>query len=222
MPRYCWKHVKFYTKQLDKIFAAPEGVFQSSEFSILPDEIDMSDKEFNDRITSPQKHLFTFSSKREEDGILSVNFSIDKNPEKELDIAIAKKYFNAAAANATFSHTFPRPFISSAERTGVTIFRKELNFARDRLLKEMAGVDSDIDPRQLLSKGYQRYPPPIEADVDFMGQLQDVAKNKSFIAKEHPEILDDFTDIVGGAYVITSNDQLYYIPQRHAFKTDDG
>ena len=77
----------------------------------------------------------------------------------------------------------------------------------------MAGADRDIDPRQLLSKGYQRYPSPVEADVDFMGQLQDVTKNKSFIAKEHPEILDDFTDIVGGAYVITQNDQLYYIPK---------
>ena len=46
-----------------------------------------------------------------------------------------------------------------------------------------------------------------------MGQLQDVAKSKSFIAKEHPEVLDDFTDIVGGTYAITQNDLLYYIPK---------
>ena len=111
------------------------------------------------------------------------------------------------------SGSLPKPFICSAERTGVATFRKELNFARSRLLKEMERADPQIDLRELLSKAYQRYPSPIEADVDFMGQLQDIAKSKSFIAKEHPEILDNFTDIVGGTYAITQNDLLYYIPK---------
>ena len=70
-----------------------------------------------------------------------------------------------------------------------------------------------MDPRELLFKAYQSYPTPIENNVDFTRQLEDVAKRKSFIAKEHPEILEDFADIVGGKYVITQNDQLYYIPK---------
>ena len=111
------------------------------------------------------------------------------------------------------SDALPKPFICSTERTGVATFRKELNFARSRLLKEMEQADPQIDLRELLSKAYQRYPSPIESDVDFMGQLQDIAKSKSFIAKEHPEILDDFTDIVGGTYAITQNDLLYYTPK---------
>ncbi len=111
------------------------------------------------------------------------------------------------------SGALPKPFICSTERTGVATFRKELNFARGRLLKEMEQADPQIDLRELLSKAYQRYPSPIEANVDFIGQLQDIAKSKSFIAKEHPEILDDFTDIVGGTYAITQNDLLYYIPK---------
>ena len=204
---------KIYTKQLAKIFAAYEGRFQNSAFSVMSDEIDMYNKEFKDRIISPQGHLFKFSSKREEDGRLTVIFSIDKNPEKELDIAIAKTFLNAVAANAIFSDSFPRPFIFSAERTGVSIFRKELDFARNRLLEQMTSADKNIDPRQLLSKGYQRYPSPIENNVDFSRQLEDIAKSKSFISKEHPEILEDFADIIGGEYVITQNDQLYYIPK---------
>ena len=53
---------------------------------------------------------------------------------------------------------------------------------------------------------------------NFTRQLEDIAKRKSFIAKEHPEILDDFADIVGGTYAITSNDQLYYIPKGKRLK----
>ena len=204
---------KIYTKQLDKIFATHEDRFQNSAFSVILDEIDMYNKEFKNRTVSPQGHLFTFSSKREEDGILTVTFSIDKHPKKELDMTIAKKSLNTVAANAIFSDSFPRPFILSTERTGVSILRKELDFARDRLLREMAHAGKDIDPRQLLSKTYQRYPSPIENDLDFSRRLEDIAKNKSFIAKEHPEILADFADIVGGTYIITSNDQLYYTPK---------
>ena len=209
---------KIYAEQLDEIFAVSEGTFQDSEFLILPDEIDMHDKKFRDRIESPQGHPLKFSSKREEGGELSVIMGIEEKLKVEFDAAVVRKYINAVAANAMFSDTFPRPFIFSAERTGVSIFRKELDFARDRLLREMTHAGKDIDPRQLLSKAYQRYPSPIENNLDSSRQLEDIAKSKSFIAKEHPENLEDFADIVGGDYVITQHDQLYYIPKSTKIK----
>ena len=204
---------KIYTERLDEIFAVLKGTFKNSEFSVLLDEIDMHDKEFKDRIESPQGHLFAFSSKRKESGDVSVILGIEKKPEKEFDTSIAKRIISDIVTNAIFSDSFPRPFIFSAERTGVSIFRRELDFARDRLLREMAQADEDVDPRQLLSKVYQRYPSPIESNFDFSRQLEDTAKSKSFISKEHPEVLADFADIIGGEYTITQNDQLHYIPK---------
>ena len=206
------KACKKYTEQLHKIFAAPEGTFQDSEFHLETDEIDIEDKKFNSILTSLQNPAFIFSkSEGSKEAILAAR--TEEEQEREIDTDSVKSAIDFIIIDDIFSGSLPRPFIASAERTGISTFRKELNFARSRLLKEMAGADKDIDPRQLLSKGYQRYPSPIEADVDFMDQLQDIAKSKSFIAKEHPEILDDFTDIVGGTYAITSNDQLYYIPK---------
>ena len=203
---------KKYTEQLHKIFAAPDDTFQDSEFRLLTDKINIQDKKFNSILTSLQNPAFIFAKdKGSKEALLTARIEEEQN--REIDTDSVKSAIDFIIVDDIFSGTFPRPFIVSAERTGISTFRAELNFARHQLLKEMAGADRDIDPRQLLSKGYQRYPSPIEADVDFMGQLQDVAKNKSFIAKEHPEILDDFTDIVGGAYVITQNDQLYYIPK---------
>ncbi|MBU1752948.1 ATP-binding protein, partial [bacterium] len=40
-----------------------------------------------------------------------------------------------------------------------------------------------------------------------------IAKKSSFIAEKHPEVLADFVDIIGGKYVITRNDELYYTPK---------
>ena len=204
---------KVYTEQLDGIFTAPEGTFRNSKFSVLIDEIDMHDKEFKGRIESPQGHLFSFSLRREESGKLTMIFGIEENREKELDANIVKRVINTIVADAIFSDSLPRPFICSSERTGASIFRRELDFARNQLLKDMERSSQKTDLRELLFKAYQRYPLSVEDDVEFMRQLQDAAKNKSFISKEHPEVLEDFTDIVGGEYAITQNDLLYYIPK---------
>ena len=92
-------------------------------------------------------------------------------------------------------------------------FRRELDFAHNQLLEEMFQADKKIDPRDLLSEGYQSYPWPIRDNVNFIRGLGDIAKRKSFIAREHPEVLEDFADIIGGDYSITQNDLLYYIPR---------
>jgi len=115
-----------------------------------------------------------------------------------------------AIKDIVFGHIFPNPFIASAERTGAAIFRKKLNFARNRLLEEMRRTDKNME---FLSKVYQDYALPVKTNVDFMMQLETIAKQSSFISEKHPDLLDDFGDIIGGKYTITQNDELYYIPK---------
>ncbi|MFB1490054.1 MULTISPECIES: hypothetical protein [unclassified Thiocapsa] len=59
-----------------------------------------------------------------------------------------------AIKDILFGHLFPPPFIASAERTGAAIFRKELNFARNRLLEHVTQSDKDLSPIEWLSKAY--------------------------------------------------------------------
>ena len=203
---------KKYTEQLDTIFAAPEGTFQNSEFHLATDEIDIRNKKFNSVLSSLENPAFIFSKgKGKEEVILTSR--IKEERERRIDTASVKSAIDFTILADVLSDALPKTFIASAERTGISIFRRELNFARNRLLKEMERADPHIDLRELLSKAYQSYPYPIEADLDFMSELQDIAKGKSFIAKEHPEILEDFVDIVGGEYVITRNDLLHYVPK---------
>ena len=53
----------------------------------------------------------------------------------------------------------------------------------------------------------------VKKNVDFTRQIETIVKKNSFIAENHPSILEDFADIIGGQYMITSNDELYYIPK---------
>ena len=201
-----------YTQQLDKIFAASEGTFQTSKFHLITEEIDIRDKQFNSLISNLERPNFIFSKGKGSEEVTLAS-RIKAEGKKEVDTDSVKSAIDFIILDDVFSDALPRPFICSAERTGVTTFRKELNFARDRLLKEMSQASKNIDPRELLLKAHQNYPDPVQQDIDFMHQLENFAKRKSFIAKEHPEILDDFADIAGGTYAITSNDQLYYIPK---------
>ena len=200
-----------YIEQLDQIFAAPEDTFQSSEFHLYVSENNIRDKEINQRIELPQGGNFEYSKPKGSEG-LTVTIRIEEE-QSRIAPYFAEMVVERIITDVIFSDFLPKPFISSAERTGVAIFRRELNFARNRLLEEIGRADQKLDPRELLFKAYQSYPSPVEDNVDFTRQLEDIAKRKSFISKEHPEVLEDFADIVGGEYTVTQNDQLYYIPK---------
>ncbi len=138
---------------------------------------------------------------------------MEKELGRKIDPDFARSAINFIIGYAIFSDFFPDFFLSSAERTGTAAFRRELNFARNRLLEEIGRADQRTDPQELLFKSYQPYPLPIEENVAFIRQLEDVAKRESFLAKEHPEVLEAFADIIGGEYTITQDDRLYYTPK---------
>ena len=208
-----------YSNQLDRIFAAKAGRFQNSDFQIQTEPIDPYKTELDGSIVPGQEPLLTFSKRK---GSQEIIFTLSKKEEREIDPIFLKNAILQIVSRIIFADVFPNTFISSAERTGVAIFRRELNFARNRLLEEMVQTDEKIDPLELLFKVYQSYPQPIEDDAEFIRELEDIAKRESFITKKHPEILAEFADIIGGDYNITENDQLYFIPTDSRLKLTMG
>ena len=201
-----------YANRFDDFFSAAEGQFSNSEFHLQLDIPNILDKELEGEIGIAQEKTFAYSKRKGSDE-LTVTLMMGKEQERQPDPISANNVVNAIISHAIFADSFPNPFISSAERTGVAIFRKELNFARNRVLEEMGRTDQKIDPREILFKAYQSYPQPIEDNVNFIRQLEELAKRKSYIAKEDPEVLENFAGIIGGEYTITQNDELYYTPK---------
>ena len=215
------KACRKYNRQLDKIFAAAEGRFSNSEFQIQVGTLDILDIEHEPGMMSTHSdnwepdgewHFSCIKRKGTEEVIFTL-LAKNKRLRKEMLFRMANRFIHNKISDIIFSESLPFPFITSTERTGVATFRRELDFAHNQLLEEMFLADKKIDPRDLLSKGYQNYPSPIEANVEFISQLEYFSKRKSFIVKEHPDVLEEFADIIGGDYSITQNDLLYYIPR---------
>ncbi|MEH2366126.1 AAA family ATPase [Nostoc sp.] len=206
-----------YTQQLPKIFAARAERFKTTDFQVSLDiqNISLAGR-FNREIASGEASLFSIT-KSEESTELVVTLLVEKEKVK-IPPDILERIIADALKDIIFDQFLPNPFIASAERTGAAIFRKELNFARNRLLEEMGQTDKNINPRELLFKVYQDYALPVEKNVDFTRELETIFQKSSFIAENHPDVLADFADIIGGKYTVTRNDELYYEPKGKRIK----
>ena len=209
-----------YSLDLQDVFAASRQKFQNSQFqvflekSISADAIKPMSFERNIRALN-REILFLFKDKGSKE--LEISLLMDMQ-QVIRPLTLLKRMIAGTINEILFGSLFPTPFIACAERTGVVIFRKELDFIRNRLLKEMGQADQKIDLRELLHKSYKNYPSPVEKNVDFTRQLQDVTKQKSFLADKHPKVLKQFADIIGGEYRVTRNDELYFIPKGKRIK----
>jgi len=201
-----------YTEKLPMVFAASADRFKDSEFKVTIENSEIQVfGNYRRRIKTANSVIFTIT-KHEDSSDLEVTLLVEQDKLKIPRKVIIRR-IEDALIDIIFSRVFPNPFIASAERTGVAIFRKELNFARNRLLEEMNQAEENINPMELLLKGYQDYALPVKENVEFTRQLETKTKSSSFIVDQHSEVLEDFADIIGGQYAVTRNDELYYIPK---------
>lgn len=188
------KGCQAYTKQLPNIFAAAPERFNKTKFDVIVETNNINLKtKFEQKMGSPSGEFFSLT-KNEDSTELVVTLLVEEEKVK-IPTEILKHIIADALKEIIFSQLFPKPFIASAERTGAAIFRKELNFARNRLLEEIGQADRKINPIELLFKGYQDYPLPVEQNVDFTRELETISKKRSFIYNDHPEVLNDFAEL---------------------------
>ncbi len=201
-----------YTQLLPRFFASSPKHFQNTQFRVeLNLEIESVISPSFDRTIRSRKNELLSLRKSKEDNQLIVSLSADTD-KFELPGTIVKEVVSETITEIIFGQYFPNPFIASAERTGVAIFSKELDFARNRLLEEMAQSGKDIDPMELLFKSYNDYALPVKANVDFTRRVADLTKEDSFIVKEHPHILNEFADIIGGEYISDTDNSIRFKP----------
>ncbi|MEM9542488.1 MAG: AAA family ATPase [Cyanobacteria bacterium P01_E01_bin.42] len=202
-----------YARQLYQIFASPSNRFENTEFKI---EIDIK----NDLLKKAYKSSISLSNKEfcsilKDENDSKLTFALLSEEKMQVPQQIIEKIIIDVLQDILFKIFFPNSFIASAERTGTAIFRKELNFARNRLLEELSQLDrsDDLNPIELLLKGYDDYALPIKRNVEFTRNLESISKNTSFIAEKYQDFLRDFSDIIGGEYNVNQNGELSYTPK---------
>ena len=200
-----------YTKRLSRIFASSEERFANTEFEVLIDKNDISiPKTFEQSIRIGKSLRISIVKNAECEHF---NISVVQEDDPDIPRDLVGQIISEKIAELIFSSVLPNAFISSIERTGAAIFRKELDFSRNRLLDQMKH-DEKVDPLKLLLDVYPDYALPVTVNVDFTRQIEKIEKNKSFLTQYHPDILADFSNIIGGKYIV-KNDGVFFRPNKN-------
>ena len=196
-----------YSAQISKIFAAHPSNFQKAKFSINLNEPELQVIEQTKKVGS--EDTFSLSNKKNsEELVVSWLGNIQKNG---FPMEAIKKDIEATLVNIIFTSAFPRAFFISTERTGAVIFRKELIYTLNRLIKKFS-QEISINLDELLPHLSLNYTLPVERNIEFARELETITKKNSFIAASHPKIITEFEkNILGGSFIIV-NDIIYFQP----------
>jgi hypothetical protein len=207
-----------YCKLLPAALAGDPERFKDTRIYIdLPEPTAHLQPMFEKVIRIKEKEPLLSISKLEGSFILKITLLLQQ-PSRLSDIDIVE-LVAPVVQDLCFGHALPPVFMASTERTGAAIFQNELNFSRTRLIEALATLEHskrltahDILPA-LLPEFNPRYAFPVRDSVDFVNQLETLNGTISDVARDYPELLNDFRDIIGGEYRIVKK-IVYFVPKK--------
>jgi hypothetical protein len=209
-----------YSNQLPNLFAASPQSFHGVSFNAFIE--DKSSEWFQ----SPRSRSITNISTDEvldmfkEADSLDCIFTLKSDHHlssgiewSEVSLEILSSWVLDKILEFLFEKVIPSVFITSVERTGISVFRKEIDESRNILLENMSRASTSDMKLEIFMDKYQNYPLPIKFGLNFNRSIGRKYTQVGFMEKKHPNILEDFADIIGGEYKFNEYDELYYSPR---------
>ena len=107
----------------------------------------------------------------------------------------------------------PDPFILSAERFGISLFYRELDFTKNQLVDLLQKMADDknrgsASPFLILNRATSRYALPIKDNIDYTRSIPDIRRDKSDL---HDTGLFDYVKDMMEGYYRSSGDEIRFI-----------
>lgn len=201
----CAKHLgRFFSKHdLAGIFSSKQADFPKARLSLDLDDTHPKHP-YEATIPLPGRATLTF----EFDGTrILTSLSDDRQaPHRTLALETAVTY---EYARFLMDHLLPDPFILSAERFGISLFYKDLDYRRNQIVdvlqKEQYRKDRDNSfPYWLLDETTSRYSRPVKDNIDYTRSLPDLKNDRSELYDA--KFFNDIKDLLGGYYSNASQD----------------
>ncbi|EAI6788139.1 AAA family ATPase [Campylobacter jejuni] len=208
-----------YKEKLSEILAGKDGDFDDSIFSNQELDHFLGELSNNDIVNSfkefsEYKNLINLSEINSK--YIKLDYKNDENFEIKDRIIMIKTMQLLTSFFLFLTPKYPRPFILSAERTGASMFQKELDVNKNEIVDRISQVKgSDIKEAviDILVEKYSRYPKPVKDNIYFVRELDEVVKKTSFIQDGinknsknknlYQNILDLLFEIVSGKYLVS-------------------
>jgi len=186
---------RLYTPKLKEVFSVNADEFVGAEFKIgIEKRIDYSISYF---LGQARNKAVNKASKRENSSVLTITKNID-------DDNMINHFVQMILFDLLVFKNFPRPFILTAERTGIQQFQKELDKNRSDLITTLANT-RDL---ALLDENVSRFALPLKDNIDFARNSSNVIKSNSFLKEEKPELTAYIEEMLGVQYEIVEGQKV--------------
>lgn len=151
----------------------------------------------------------------------NLTFSAEKFTEKSFSISRIE-YLISSIYMEFLLMELPHPFIISAERFGISLFYKELDFTKNRLVEKLQNMGDDknkedFSPYILIEKYASRYALPIKDNIDYTRDISRFVKEKSEM--HHAKLYDGVKKIMEGYYRSDEN-EIRFVSRRRKNRFD--
>ncbi len=209
-----------YGKNIQSVFNINEDFFTKTKISTIKAKLSITyDKHFEDKI-SYNNNFEILLIKKAKSSVIEMNVISETSKLVVLSKTIFLKIFSNFISKNYFQQLFPRPFIITSERTGISLFLKELDFNKNDIINKILRNKTvgEHDMLDILINRVSRYAEPIKSNVDSIRDLSQVAKYKSFISKnkdkqEFKDLIKLWNEIIQGTYKITDN-EIFFVPKK--------
>ena len=202
----------FSNRMIHQVFKSPQDKFEDAHFQFKSEENTWTIENETYRTPSGRDRLTIKSYFKDE----KLTFELDNYEDVELEKIVSRVclLFEKTAQN----YYYPVPHILSAERFGISLFYKELDFTKNRLFEVVQNVsddkklsDDELSRRlMLLGRKSARYAKPIRDNIDFTRYLSDIQKEKSQLAMDKQHSVETMME----AYYKVKKDEILFISKK--------
>lgn len=128
------------------------------------------------------------------------------------------EFIEEALLDMLLAESLPNVFMASTERTGATIFRKQLNLASSRIVDLLNQAHKEggevLTPHKVFETiyGNSGYALPVRDNVMFINQLPNADTEEGELFKSTPSLISSLENIVGGRYMTNKDGMTQFQP----------
>jgi len=193
---------QFSGEEIAYVFSSSPDNFQGSSINVTLDDSDFGVGDF----VNPTLWEKNISVKYDGENLVFLTKLLEKESLRDIpmDWLVTFGYMRFLLGG-----WLPTPFIISAERFGISLFYKELDFTKNRLVEILQNMGTDkgrdsFSPYMFLDRHASRYALPIKHNIDYTRSLYELTQGKG--PMQEAKLEGDVENIVEGYYKIDENE----------------
>ena len=204
---------KSFSQEFGDYFNAPDEMFDDSKLEFATDDFSLDlNEEFKQTVSFGRMETLIFD-KAPRESVLSI--ALTALGKRKVPTRILNDVVSSVIADCIFASSLPKPFVVTSERTGISLFYKELDVSKNAIIEHLTETDK-LDPITLINSMRSRYARPIQDNISTIRDYENLSKTKSFLRsgkEEYKPVLDALQDLLGGSFKAVDK-QVVYVPKK--------